>query len=86
MYRKEVHGMWGRGSCHSTSPILGGLRGADTRAPGCQGKVAALRALAPVALLGWGLVSGVAPLPWPVRSQGGGEGTGRVVTASFLGW
>lgn len=40
--------------------ILGGLRGAGTRAPGCQGRVAALRALAPAALLGWGLVS-----EWP---------------------
>lgn len=67
-------------------PILGGLRGVGTRAPGCQGRVAALRALEPEALLGRRLVFGVAQLPWPVRSQGVGEGAGGVVTASSLGW
>lgn len=36
--------------------------------------MAALRALVPVALVGGGLVSGVAQLPWPVRSPGVGKG------------
>lgn len=86
MYRERCMECRGQKLLPPHLPILGGLRGTGTRAPGCQVRVAALRALVPAALLGWGLVSGVAQLPWPVRSQGAGEGAGRVVTASSLGW
>lgn len=48
-------------------PILRGLTGGHQGA-WLPGTVAALRALVPVALLGWGLMSGVAQLLWPMRS------------------
>lgn len=86
MYRERCMECRGQKLLPPHLPILGSLRGTGTRAPGCQVRVAALRALVPAALLGWGLVSGGAQLPWPVRSQGAGEGAGRVVTASSLGW
>lgn len=86
MYRGRCMECGGQKLLPPHLPIPGGSRGAGTRVPGCQGTVAALRALVPAALWGWGLVSGVAQLLWPVRSQGAGEGAGRVVTASFLGW
>lgn len=69
MYRGRCMECGGQKLLPPHLPILGDLRGAGTRAPGCQGTVAALRALVPAAPLGWGLVSGVAQLPWPVRSQ-----------------
>lgn len=72
--------MGDRSSCHPTSPSLGAGGG---RAPGESGST---KGTWRQRLLGWGLVSGVARLPWPVRSQGVGEGVGRVVTASSLGW
>lgn len=86
MYREG--GTWNVGdrrSCHPTSPSLGAREGGHQGAwlPQEGGSTKGTCASGSV---GWGLVSGVAQLPWPVRSQGAGKGVGRVVTASSLGW
>lgn len=72
MYRGEVHGMWGTEAPATPPPHSWGLRG------WAPGRLAARGAAQPKGTcaggsVGVGLVSGVALLPWPMRSQGVGE-------------
>lgn len=57
--------MWARSSCHLTFPSLGTWMPEENG--GTKGTCAG-------GSVGGGLVSGVAQLPWPVRSQGVGKG------------
>lgn len=74
--------MWGTGAPATPPPHPWGLEGGGHQGAWLPGESGSTKGT----WLGWGLVSGVAHLPWPVRSQGVGEGVGRVVTASSLGW
>lgn len=64
--------MGDRSSCHLTFPSFG-IEGVGTRAPGCQ-ENGGTKGTCASGSVGGGLVSGVAQLPWPVRSQGVGKG------------
>ena len=78
--------MWGTEAPATPPPHPWGLEGGWHQGTWLPGESGSTKGTCASGSVGGGSSVGVAQLPRPVRSQGVGEGTGRVVTASSLGW